>query len=127
MPKNSRQKGARGERDWRDELQAMGFDARRGQQFAGGPESPDVVCPSLSAISFEVKRGSEDYIALGTKLDRAMEQARRDAGLKVPMVAWKQDRRPWCLTWVGADNVQVTTTGRERMKAVLLKYQGEQK
>ncbi len=49
---NSRQKGARGERQWRDELRAHGFQARRGQQFSGPPESPDVVCDSLPWIGF---------------------------------------------------------------------------
>ena len=34
---NSREKGKRGERQWRDELRANGYMARRGQQFAGSP------------------------------------------------------------------------------------------
>jgi hypothetical protein len=42
---NSSQKGKRGERAWRDELIAHGYSARRGQQFSGTPDSPDVVCP----------------------------------------------------------------------------------
>jgi len=52
---NSREKGKRGERQWRDELRANGYAARRGQQFAGSAESPDVVCDSLPWIHFEVK------------------------------------------------------------------------
>jgi hypothetical protein len=36
---NSREKGKRGERAWRDELRAAGYDARRGQQFSGSPDS----------------------------------------------------------------------------------------
>jgi|ERR1041384_3043973 hypothetical protein len=51
---NSRQKGARGERRWRDELRAHGFDARRRQQFSGSPDSPDVVCDELDWLHFEV-------------------------------------------------------------------------
>jgi Holliday junction resolvase len=46
---NSREKGKRGERQWRDELRAQGFAARRGQQFSGSPDSPDVVCDDLPA------------------------------------------------------------------------------
>ena len=45
---NSRQKGARGERQWRDELRANGYVARRGQQFSGSADSPDVVCNDLA-------------------------------------------------------------------------------
>lgn len=45
---NSRQKGKRGERLWRDQLREQGFTARRGQQYAGGIESPDVICEELS-------------------------------------------------------------------------------
>ena len=52
---NSRRKGARGERQWRDELRANGYCARRGQQFCGSAESPDVICDSLPWIHFEVK------------------------------------------------------------------------
>jgi hypothetical protein len=52
---NSRQKGKRGERAWRDVLLAHGFQARRGRQFPGSPDSPDVVCPDLPTVHFEVK------------------------------------------------------------------------
>ena len=52
---NSRQKGARGERMWRDELREAGFTARRGQQFAGGTDSPDVICEELNNLHMEVK------------------------------------------------------------------------
>ena len=44
---NSRAKGARGERQWRDELRAQGYTDKRGQQFAGGQDSPDVICEEL--------------------------------------------------------------------------------
>jgi len=46
---NSREKGKRGERQWRDELRANGYAARRGQQFSGSPDSPDVICDGLTA------------------------------------------------------------------------------
>jgi Holliday junction resolvase len=53
---NSNQKGKRGEREAAAFLTDEGFPARRGQQFAGGTDSPDVVCESLSGLHFEVKR-----------------------------------------------------------------------
>lgn len=54
MSKFSRDKGARGEREFRDLLREHGFEARRGQQFAGGNDSPDVVTDLPCHV--EVKR-----------------------------------------------------------------------
>jgi len=89
---NSREKGKRGERQWRDELRANGYAARRGQQFSGSPDSPDVVCDSLPWIHFEVKAVER------LNIEEAMDQARRDAGVKVPVVAHRRRFRPWLVT-----------------------------
>src|SRR5438094_10396974 len=104
---NSREKGKRGERQWRDELRAQGFQARRGQQFSGSPDSPDVVCEQLRWIHFEVKAVER------LNIEEAMEQARRDAQTqneecrmknggpevgKVPIVAHRRNFRPWLVT-----------------------------
>ena len=89
---NSRAKGARGERQWRDELRANGYDARRGQQFSGSPESPDVECDALSWAHFEVKAVER------LNIEDAMDQARRDCGGKAPLVAHKRNHRRWLVT-----------------------------
>lgn len=89
---NSRQKGARGERQWRDELRANGYEARRGQQFSGSPDSPDVVCDELDWIYFEVKAVER------LNIEDAMDQARRDCGGKVPILAHRRNFRPWLVT-----------------------------
>jgi Holliday junction resolvase len=89
---NSREKGKRGERQWRDELRANGYAARRGQQFSGSPDSPDVVCDSLPWIHFEVKAVER------LNIEDAMEQARRDAGAKTPIVAHRRSFRLWLVT-----------------------------
>src|SRR5688572_5020366 len=89
---NSREKGKRGERQWRDELRAAGYDARRGQQFCGSPDSPDVVCEVLPWIHFEVKAVEKLNIC------DAMDQARRECGQAVPIVAHKRNFRPWLIT-----------------------------
>ena len=73
---NSREKGKRGERQWRDELRANGYAARRGQQFSGSPDSPDVVCDSLPWVHFEVKAVER------LNIEDAMAQARRDCGVR---------------------------------------------
>ncbi|HEY5911204.1 MAG TPA: hypothetical protein VJA21_11435 [Verrucomicrobiae bacterium] len=89
---NSREKGKRGERQWRDELRANGYAARRGQQFCGSPDSPDVVCDSLPWIHFEVKAVER------LNIEEAMDQARRDGTGKVAVVAHRRRFRPWLVT-----------------------------
>lgn len=89
---NSCQKGKRGERAWRDELIAHGYSARRGQQFSGSPESPDVVCPDLPGFHFEVK------LVQRLNVNEAMSQAVGDADGKIPVVAHKRNRTGWLVT-----------------------------
>jgi Holliday junction resolvase len=87
---NSRAKGCRGEREWRDQLREAGFlKARRGQQFSGGTDSPDVVCPELPDVHFEVKR-----VESGNPYNWH-DQAKCDAGNKIPVVAHKRNGRKW--------------------------------
>lgn len=89
---NSREKGKRGEREWADFLNTkFGLKARRGIQFAGSPDSPDVQ-GSWDGTHPEVKR-VEDL-----DLDKAIEQAVRDAGGKVPYVAHRKNNKPWLIT-----------------------------
>jgi Holliday junction resolvase len=90
--KNSRDKGKRGERQWRDELRANGYAARRGQQFSGSPDSPDVICDGLPWAHFEVK------FVEHLNFSAAMAQARRDAGGKAAFVAHRRNHRPWLVT-----------------------------
>ena len=40
---NSREKGKRGERELAAKLREHGYDCRRGVQYQGGPDSPDVI------------------------------------------------------------------------------------
>ncbi|HOX58242.1 MAG TPA: hypothetical protein P5205_19255 [Candidatus Paceibacterota bacterium] len=89
---NSREKGKRGERQWRDALRAHGYMARRGQQFSGSPESPDVICEELAWLHFEVKAVER------LNIEDAMEQARRDGVGKVPVVAHRRRFCPWLVT-----------------------------
>ena len=93
---NSRSKGARGERMWRDELREAGFTARRGQQFAGGTDSPDVICAELAGLHQEVK------FVESLNIENACNQAQRDGGGKPWIVAHKKSRSGWKVT-MGAD------------------------
>jgi Holliday junction resolvase len=95
---NSCTKGKRGERAWRDELRAQGYTARRGQQFCGGGDSPDVVCEELAArFWFEVKRVEKLNMA------NAMAQGIADAGAKAPVIAHKKNHGPWMVTMLASD------------------------
>ena len=89
MGKKSRDKGKRGELEFSHLLQEHGFTARRGQQFQGGADSPDVVCQELERIHFEVKRTET------LSLYPAMDQAVNDGGDKVPIVAHRRNGKEW--------------------------------
>ena len=89
---NSRNKGKRGERQWRDELRDNGYPARRGQQFSGSPDSPDVICEGLPWAHFEVK------FVEHLNISSAMAQARRDAGGKAAFLAHRRNHCPWLVT-----------------------------
>ena len=82
MSVNSREKGKRGERLWRDELIKHGYErSRRGQQFSGNEDSPDVICEDLPHLHFEVKYTQR------LELEKAIAQAINDCGNKLPIVA----------------------------------------
>lgn len=86
---NSRQKGKVGEREFAALLRHHGFDARRGQQFAGGADSPDVVSEELGWIHFEVKRCER------IDLRSWIGQAAGDAGGKRWVLALRWNHGPW--------------------------------
>ena len=89
MGRKSRNKGASGERELARELsRLLGVEARRGCQYHGGPESPDVVA-EIPDVHIECKRSER------LRLYEALEQAIGDAGQKVPVVVHRQNRKPW--------------------------------
>lgn len=106
---NARQKGKRGERMWRDELNAAGFtgSSRGGQQYmGGGADNPDVICPALPRMHNEVK------FAQNLSVRKAMEQSTDDAGEnKVPIVAWKKNGEDWLVVIKAQDFFQLVKLG----------------
>jgi len=103
-PINSRAKGARGELEFAKALTAAGYPATRGQQHAGGADSLDVRCPSLSWIHWEVKRTKACQIFAPAQIKQWQAQATRDARTIHPVIAhrWDGSRQWW---------VRVTTSG----------------
>jgi Holliday junction resolvase len=110
MPLNSKAKGARGERLWRDELREAGFTARRGQQYAGGTDSPDVMCDELSNLHMEVK------FVESLNLTAATEQAERDAEGKPWIVAHKKTRSGWLVTMTRDTFFKLLREGMDGLK-----------
>lgn len=87
---NSRNKGKCGELELAKHLIGLGFDgARRGQQFSGGSDSPDVVCASLPGIHIECKRVEQG------NLYTWLAQAQRDCGKNVPVVMHRRSKQKW--------------------------------
>jgi hypothetical protein len=108
MGRMSRQKGARGERECAAELgQLLGVDARRGVQFQGGPDSPDVVLDGV-AIHVEAKRVE------ALQLYAAIEQATSDADGKVPIVWHRRNGKP---SVVIVETSRLLELAREVMRA----------
>ena len=94
---NSRTKGKVGEREFAALLRAEGFDARRGQQFAGGAESPDVVSDALGWLHIEVKR--TQALNLADACAQAEGDSAQGAGQKKPwIVAHRRNHAPWLVT-----------------------------
>jgi len=89
MSASQKNKGKRGERELARFLTDHGHPARRGCQYSGSPDSPDVTCPSLP-FHFEVKRTER------LRLHEAMNQATNDAGLSsIPLVAHRRNGGDW--------------------------------
>ncbi len=85
---NSRSKGKRGELEAAEEVRKWGYTARRGKQFSGGDDSPDVV-HSIPGIHLEVKR-TEKF-----RFWEAVDQANNDCGNNTPVVMYRKNNRPW--------------------------------
>ena len=94
---NSNAKGKAGEREWARWLTAEGFPARRGQQFKGGNDSPDVICESLPTLHAEVKRVER------LNIHEAMDKAKDEAGELTPYVAHRKNNHDWLVTMRAED------------------------
>ena len=91
----SREKGKRGERQVAALFREYGFDAHRGQQYHGGPDSPDVV--GVPGLHIEVKRTER------LNLYDALAQAKRDAGEDLPVVIHRKNDSEWVVILSFAD------------------------
>ena len=97
----SKRKGRSGEREAAELLRAHGFQARRGVQFAGGPDSPDIV-HDIPGIHLEVKR-TEAF-----RLYAALEQAKADRkDGDIACVLHRANQRPWVVVLEATDFLSI--------------------
>lgn len=91
MGKMSRDKGARYEREVAQILNDWGFEARRGRQFSGSPDSPDVHAPDFP-WHIEAKRTER------LNLYAAFTQAIADCGERMPAVVHRKNHSESLIT-----------------------------
>lgn len=102
---NSRDKGKRGELEWAHKVQNQtGFPSRRGQQFSGSPDSPDVITDGLP-IHWEVKR-----VESGNPY-KWLEQAKADCGPeRLPVVPHRRNGQDWIVVLSADDFLNLIST-----------------
>lgn len=93
---NSKAKGSMGERQWANYCKDQGYNVRRTQQYCGATEE-SADCVGLPGIHQEVKR------VQALNIDIALEQAKKDAGENMPIVAHRKNSKPWKVTMYAED------------------------
>jgi len=95
---NSRRKGANGERELAKTLRLLfpASEIRRGQQYSGGPESPDVT--GLAGLHLECKRG--ERLNLHKVMAKLVTESKDD---ETPLLCHRTNGQPWLATFQLAD------------------------
>ena len=96
MPINSNAKGKAGERELSRYLSDHGYPARRGQQYAGGYDSPDVVCYRLAELGLQIECKRVESL----NIHKAIEQGHKDceSGSADPVVMHRKNNKEWLAT-----------------------------
>lgn len=88
---NSRDKGARGERELANVLKEYGYKTRRGQQYSGANGDADVV--GIEGLHIECKRVEK------LNIEQALQQSIRDAReSEIPVVMHRKNHENWKVT-----------------------------
>lgn len=85
--KMSRSKGKTFEREISKVLRERKFDARRGRQFKGTNDSPDIISEALSEFHIEAKAREN------LNLWDTYSQCLKEAPEKMPLIVWKRNRK----------------------------------
>ena len=108
--KASKGKGKVGEREIVHLLKKHGFNAARGQQFRGSPDSPDVICKDLEEYHIEVKRVER------FSLYKAMSQAAEDAGEgQDPIVFHRSNGEKWVVVIDAEKFLELVKASKEKL------------
>lgn len=114
---NSRAKGARAERDLCQSLQdAMGWHARRSQQFCGAGETADLLVQEMPGLFVESKMVER------LSIHPVMERAVQEAGTKLAVVCHRKKRSDWLVTlrlddWLELSKMVCASTQMVRSEA----------
>ena len=104
MKINSKDKGARGERELANKLKEYGYECRRGQQYCGANGDADVV--GLDGIHIEVKR--TERLSLYDALAQAKHDAREG---EMPVVMHRKNNCEWVVVQPLEDWIELYKEG----------------
>lgn len=107
MKINGNAKGKKGELEFAHLLEDNGFKARRGQQYSGTETTADII--SELPYHFEVKRVER------LNIDKAIEQAIKDCGDNIPVVAHRKNHKDWLITMKFDDWIQIIKKETEEL------------
>lgn len=97
---NSKRKGKQGELEAAKLLREYGYDTRRGVQYKGGEDSPDVV--GLPYCHLEIKRVEH------LNIHEAVDQAIRDkAAEELAVVMHRRNKSEWLVTMPFTDWIKI--------------------
>lgn len=101
MGKAQREKGARGERLWRDECRKAGFKQveRGGQLYQKGSYIADVI--GLAGLHQEIK--FVERLNIRQAMEQSEKDSREEGQGNIPIVAHKTSRKPWLVTMLAGD------------------------
>lgn len=118
MAVNSRQKGARAERDLANILKDFGYsNARRGVQYCGLNGDADVI--GVHGIHIEAKH--VEHLNIYTAMEQSIDDAKAD---ETPIVCHKKNRKPWLVTLLLPDFFEMYQE-LDRVKAENLRLKEE--
>ena len=117
MGRMSKNKGKLGEREVAELLRANGIPARRGVQYAGGNDSPDVI--GLDGVHIEVKRS--ETLALYPALEQALGDCKPG---DIATVWHRRNGRRWVVMLYAEDFLAMVRAATPRDPAKLKAYNG---
>lgn len=104
---NSKNKGKTGELELASLLRQYGFgECRRGKQYSGSEESPDIT--GLPFIHIECKRVEK------LNLETAYRKAKEECKKKIPVIFHRRNRQEWMVTMSMDDFMRFYTFYEER-------------